>query len=221
APMNTKDLHALVHDDFSSPLASANAIIHHLKEHPTKHPVYLGNIHAWIYDGDPGYRANIHTLVAHIAQATDHRLFFYFEEENASHAPHAVSAQHGEALRELAKSASLLMATYVNGQQSHSEVVETVARFEHHYHDKLGVPLRSMLIDVDLSHPPPSFYYGTRGYLSNFNHVIGWALTAAYKKGFGGFHTMGNGPNASFGTKQASDSTYAKLNADWDALVAA
>src|SRR6185503_11748803 len=121
----------------------------------------------------------------------------------------------------LAKSASLLVATYADGQMSHTEVVATVKRWKSVYHDKLGVPLAALMIDVDTSQTPVSAYYGTRGDLANFNRVIGWALTAAYNNGFGGFHTMGNGPAAKYGTAQAADSTYKALDAAWDNLVAA
>jgi hypothetical protein len=221
APTNTSDLSSMVAPDFSGAQHSANEVIAWIDAHPKdEHPIYLGCIHTWVYDTDAAYRANVHTLVSKVHAATHHQLLVYFEEENASHAPHALSASHGAELRTLAKSATLLCATYANGQDSHSEVVAKVEHYKSHYHQALGVPMESLMIDVDTSQTPLSFYYGSRGDLANFDHVVGWALTAAYDQGFAGFHTFGN-VGGKFGTERAANSTYAALDKDWKALVAA
>lgn len=221
APINTKDLSNLVQPDFSKPDASAQQVIAWIKAQPNyAHPIYLGCVHTWIYDTDATYRANVHELVSKVYAATHHALLLYFEEENATHSPHPVSAAHAADLRSLAKSATLLCATYANGQDSHSEVVARVEHYRTHYHGALGVPMSAMMIDVDVSQTPLSFYYGSRADLANFDKVVGWALTAAYNKGFTGFHTFGN-VGGNFGTARAADSTYAALTKDWDALVAA
>jgi hypothetical protein len=221
APENTSDLSKNVDPMFASPEKDAAYVTQWIEGHPNDHhPVYLGCIHAWIYDTSHDYRAAVHTLASKIHAATGHPLFFYFEEENASHAPHPVSTAHAEAMRTLAKSAHLLMATYANGDMSHADVVANVKRWKSHYHDALGVPMDAMLIDVDLSQTPSSFYYGSRGDLANFDHVVPWALDAAYNQGFAGFHTFGN-VGGHYGTKRAADSTYEALDKAWDALVAA
>jgi hypothetical protein len=221
APVNTGDLQKLVQDDFSGAEHSAQEVIAWIHANPNyPHPIYLGCIHTWIYDTDATYRADVHTLVSTIHAATHHPLFLYFEEENATHAPHPVSASHGPALRTLAQSASLLCATYANGQDSHTEVVAKVEHYKAHYHGQLGVPMAALLVDVDVSQTPHSFYYGTRGDLANFDHVVPWALMAAYNQGFGGFHTFGN-VGGRFGTVRAADATYDALNKEWDELVAA
>jgi hypothetical protein len=221
APHNTGDLSKSIPEDFSNPEKAAQMVIDWLDAHPGyEDPIYLGCIHTWIYDTSHDYRVDIHTLASKIHAATHHPIFFYFEERNASHLPHPVSAAHGEALRTLAKSASLLCATYTNGKDSHADVVSVVAQWKHHYHDALGVPMKSLLIDVDTSQTPSSFYYGSRGDLAQFNRVIKWTLNAAYNQGFGGFHTFGN-VGGSYGTQRAADSTYDALDAGWDALVAA
>ncbi len=98
----------------------------------------------------------------------------------------------------------------------------TRARVNHYkswYHDRLGVPLDAMWIDVDLSQTPSSFYYGSRADLAEFDRVVPWALEAAYDDGFGGFHTYGN-VGGKFGTTRASNSTYDALNSAWNELVA-
>lgn len=221
APTNTKDLSNLVQPDFSNPDASAQQVIAWIKGQPGfARPIYLGCVHTWIYDTDAVYRANVHALVSKVYAATHHTLLLYFEEENATHSPHPVSAAHADALRTLAKSATLLCATYANGQDSHSDVVARVEHYRAHYHDQLGVPMSAMMIDVDVSQTPLSFYYGSRADLANFNQVVGWALTAAYNKGFTGFHTFGN-VGGRYGTLRAADSTYTTLQKDWNALAAA
>ena len=222
APANTTELQALVHRDFSDPVSDANKVIAWIDAHPNAHDsVYLGDVQTWVYDVDATYRANVHTLVSHIhAHAPDKRLLLYFEEQNATHSRHQVSAAHGPALRTLAGSATLLCATYLNGRDSHTDEIDIVMSWRKHYHDELGVPLKSMIIDVDTSQTPSSFYYGSRGQLANFDHVIVWALNSAYAHGFAGFHTYGN-VGGHFGTLRAADSTYAALDKGWEALVKA
>ncbi|MFT3764224.1 MAG: hypothetical protein QM820_01690 [Minicystis sp.] len=221
APHNTGDQSKGLSVDFTDPEHDAEKVIAWIEDHPKyENPIYLGNIHAWIYDTSHDYRVHIHTLASKIHSATGHPILFYFEEQNATHAPHPVSAAHGQALRTLAKSAMLLCATYTNGKQSHADVTATVKRWKKHYHDDLGVPMKSLLIDVDTSQTPSNFYYGTRGNLTNFNHVVKWTLDAAYDQGFKGFHTYGN-VGGNFGTKRAADSTYEALDDAWDALVKA
>jgi hypothetical protein len=221
APANTSDLSKHVDPDFATPDEDAAYAIKWIEAHPkNEHPVYLGCIHAWLYDTSHAYRASIHTLASKIHAATHHPILFYFEEENASHAPHPVSAAHGQALRTLTTSAKLLLATYANGHQSHAEVTATVAKWKSHYHAGLGIPMKAMLVDVDTSQTPSGFYYGSRGDLAQFNHVIKWTLRAAFDQGFGGFHTFGN-MGGNYGTLRAADSTYDALDAGWEALVAA
>jgi len=221
APANTSDRSKELHPDFSDPTGDANKVIAWLDDHPEiKHPVYVGVIHAWIYDTDATYRANVHTLVSKIHAKKDNRLLLYFEEENASHAPHAVSKAHAQALRTLTNSATLLCATYLTGRDSHEDEIDTIMRWRSYYHDQLGVPMKAMMIDVDVSQTPSNFYYGTRGDLAEFDKVIGWGLKSAYAHGFAGFHTFGN-VGGNYGTKRAADSTYAALDDAWDALVKA
>lgn len=221
APENTHDASSLVPDDFSDPKHAADEVIDWLKQHEGyPHPVYLGCVHTWIYDTDATYRANVHTLVATIHSATHHPTLLYFEEENASHAPHPLSKTHAHALRTLAGETSLLCATYANGHDDHTSVDEKVAHYKDWYSGELGVPMSSLMIDVDLSQTPSSFYYGSRGKLANFDKVVGWALTAAYDHGFAGFHTFGN-VGGKYGTVRAADATYTHLDEDWDALVKA
>lgn len=219
APSNTGDRSKGVNQEFTSPKQDADQVIEWLKDHPGyDNPLYLGCIHAWIYDTSHTYRSNIHTLASRIRQATNHPIMFYFEEENASHSRHPVSKSHGQALRTLAKSAKLIMATYTDGKNTKAGVTSIVNRWKSYYHGELGIPMKAMLIDVDLSQTPSNFYYGSRGNLGNFNKVVRWTLDAAYAKGFGGFHTYGN-VGGTFGTKRAADSTYDALNDAWDALV--
>ncbi len=108
----------------------------------------------------------------------------------------------------------------MNGQQSHAEVVDTIARWKNWYHGQLGIPMDAMMIDVDLSQTPVGFYYGSRGDLPEFDHVVGWALRSAFNHGFAGFHTYGN-VGGHYGTLRAADSTYATLKDAWHALVEA
>jgi len=221
APQNTAELQSLVHPDFSNASADAKKVIAWLDAHPNVHEsVYLGDVQTWVYDTDANYRANVHTLVSTVHAAKPNRLLLYFEEENASHAPHPVSAAHGQALRTLTHSATLLCATYLNGPDSHTDEIDVVMEWRKHYHDELGVPLTAMMIDIDTSQTPNSFYYGTRGDLANFNHIVVWALNSAYAHGFAGFHTYGN-VGGHFGTLRAADSTYAALDNAWSSLVKA
>lgn len=111
------------------------------------------------------------------------------------------------------------MATYADGKNTKSEVDAIVTRWKSYYHGKLGLPMKAMLIDVDVSQTPSSFYYGSRGNLASFNKVVGWALSSAYDHGFGGFHTFGN-VGGTYGTVRAADSTYEALDEAWDKLVA-
>jgi hypothetical protein len=220
APTNISDRSKTIDQDYTTPDQDAEEVIHWLKAHPDyEHPLYLGNIHTWIYDTSHDYRVGIHTLASKIHAATHHPIYFYFEERNATNLPHPVSAAHGQALRTLAKSASLLCATYTSGAMSHADVTATVKHWKSHYHDALGVPMSALILDVDTSQTPANFYYGSRGNLANFNHVIKWTLDAAYDQGFAGFHTYGN-VGGNYGTKRAADSTYDALNDAWDALVA-
>ncbi len=220
APRNTLDLQHDVTDDFSRPNAAADKAIAELRATPTSYPVYLGNIHTWVYDADAAYRANVHTLAARVHEATGARVFFYFEERNASNGPTPVSHAHGPQLRALSKIATLLMATYVTGAMTRDAVQRDVKHFHDWYSGELGVALPDMLIDVDTSQTAGGAYYGTRGDLANFNQAIGWTLDAAYAMHFGGFHTMGNAGNG-YGTKVAADSTYQALDRAWKALEAA
>jgi hypothetical protein len=221
APDNTGELQAMVKDDFSDAAHSADQVIAWLHQHKGyPHPIYLGCIHTWIYDTDHTYRVNVHTLVSRVHQATQHPILLYFEEENGSHSPHPVSTAHAASLRVLAESTSLLCATYASGQDSHSEVIAKVMHYKSWYGGTLGVPMTSLLIDVDTSQTPLDFYYGTRGDLANFDHVVGWALRSAFYHGFAGFHTYGN-VGGKFGTKRAADSTYAALDSAWHDLAAA
>jgi len=223
APLNTDDISKEIDiaDDFSNAGAAAAKAVALAKANPTSpKPLYLANIHAWMYDTDAGYRARIALVASKVDAATKRKVLFYFEEENASHSPHRVSKANAGALRSLTQHATLLCATYVNGQMSHAEEVAAVKRWKSWYHDTLGVPLTSMWIDVDTSQTPTSAYYGSRGDLAEFNKVVGWALNTAYANGFGGFHTMGN-VGGKAGTLRAADSTYAALNGAWKALVKA
>ncbi len=221
APHNTGDLSQLVNDDFSNPGKAAKAVNAWLDEHPGyRLPIYLGCIHTWIYDTDATYRANVHALAAEIEAHEAHPILLYFEERNASHAPHPVSAGHAAELRKLAHLATLLLATYADGYDGHGDVVAIVKAWKHWYHGVLKVPMASMMIDVDLSQTPANFYYGSRGHLANFNHVVRWELDAAYDQGFAGFHTYGN-VGGNYGTKRADDSTYQELDDAWHDLVKA
>jgi hypothetical protein len=221
APSNTSDRSKDIDPDFKDPAAGAAKVIAWLDDHPGfDKPLYLGCIHAWIYDTDATYRANVHTLVSKIRAKTDNKLLLYFEEQNASHTPHPVSASHAKTLRTLAGSATLLLATYLDGQDTHSDEIDIVMRWRKHYHDELGLPMSSLMIDIDLSQTPESFYYGSRGDLTEFNRVIGWALKSAYAHGFAGMHTYGN-VGGNYGTKRAADSTYAALDKAWSDLAAA
>jgi hypothetical protein len=218
APANTGDLSDKIANDFSNPDDGAAKVIAWIKDHPGyEKPIYLGDIQTWVYDTSHTYRVNVHTLASKIHAATKHPILFYFEEENASHAPHPVSTANAESLRTLAKSATLLCATYANGQMTHGEEIAAVMHYRHWYHDVLGVPMASMMIDVDTSQTPVSFYYGSRGDLANFDHVIVWTLNSAYAHGFAGFHTFGN-VGGKYGTKRAADSTYAALDDAWKSL---
>lgn len=220
APSNTEDLSqiATVADDFSNVDAAVNRAMEWVDQHPKdEKPLYLGGIHAWIYDEDGGYRARIEDFASRLAGRSHRTILLYFEEENASHSPHAVSESHAPAMRRLAEHATLLCATYANGAMDHQQTSARVDHWKSWYHDRLGVPLRAMWIDVDLSQTPSSFYYGSRGNLTEFDRVVPWALATAYEDGFGGFHTYGN-VGGKFGTKRAADSTYADLDKAWSKL---
>jgi hypothetical protein len=220
APRNTLDLQASVTPDFSKPDAAADAVIAALKAKPTPYPVYLGNVHTWVYESDASYRANIHTLASRVHDATGVRVLVYFEERNFSNGPTPVSVTHAAQLRALSKVATLLMATYITGSMTKDAVLGDVKHFHDWYGGTLGIALPDMLIDVDTSQTSSGAYYGTRGDLANFDKGIAWALDAAYAMHFGGFHTMGNASD-NFGTKVASDSTYQALDAAWAALESA
>ena len=222
APANTLDLHALVSADFTDPRVSAARVIARHREHPTDaRPIYLGNIHAWVYNADSRYRADINTLAEAVDAGTGgRRVMFYFEEENASTSPRPIAEEHAGNLRFVTSHATLLMATYANGRDSHAEVVDLVAHMKSWYHGRLGVPMTRMMIDVDTSQTPTNAYYGSRGDLAAFNDVIGWTLDAAYAQGFTGFHTMGN-TGTGAGTAVAADSTYVALDAAWKKLESA
>ncbi len=130
APSNTHDASRSVTADFSSPEKSAKEIISWLDQHPdNKNLICLGCIHAWLYDTSHTYRTDVHTLVTLVRAATKLPLLMYFEEENASHSPHVVSTTNAHSLRTLAKSTTLLCATYANGQDSHGEVIARVMHF--------------------------------------------------------------------------------------------
>jgi hypothetical protein len=225
APANTEDLNELVDlEHLSHPIDRANAVIKWINANPkNEKPIYLGNIHTWVYTSSALFRSDVGILAARIHNQSGKQVLFYFEERNATNGPIRVASEHAAQLRQLTVSAKLLMATYVTGRMSHAEVVADVRHFHDWYHGALGVELRDMLIDVDTSQTTAPFYYGTRGNLAAFNEVIGWTLNAAYAEGFGGFHTMGNSKfaNWSNGTAYAADSTYATLDRDWDALVKA
>lgn len=221
APSNTEDLSQIadVADDFSNVDAAVERAMEWVATHPTvEKPLYLGGIHTWIYDEDGGYRARIEELASKVASKSHRTILLYFEEENASHSPHPVSESHAPALKKLAEHATLLCATYANGGLDHSQTIATVGHWKSWYHDRLGVPLHAMWIDVDVSQTPSSFYYGSRGHLTEFDHVVPWALDAAYGDGFGGFHTYGN-VGGKYGTARASSSTYDALNEAWNKLV--
>lgn len=220
APMNTKDFSKLLSENFSSPDADAKTVIARLKEKPSPFPVYLGNVHSWVWISDPNYRKNVQQLVMRVANATGERVLVYFEEQNATVRQTRVPERLAAELRALSRKATLLMATYANGPMSREQVRELVERFHDWYHRRLKIRLNDMMIDVDTSQTPGSFYYGTRGDLENFNRVVGWALKAAHDRRFGGFHTMGNAGSA-HGTQVAADSTYQALDRGWKELVAA
>ena len=222
APSNTLDLQALVTPDFTHPGESAARVVARHREHPTDtRPIYLGNIHSWVYNADVRYRADLNALAAAVDAGTGgRRVLFYFEEENASTSPQPVAEEHAGNLRFVTSHATLLMATYANGRQTHADEASAVAHMKSWYHGRLGVPMARMMIDVDTSQTPSSAYYGSRGDLASFDRVVGWALESAYRQGFAGFHTMGNSGSAA-GTSIASDSTYAALDAAWRKLESA
>jgi len=222
APSNTLDLQALVTPDFTHPVEAAAAVVARHREHPTDaRPIYLGNIHSWVYNADVRYRADINTLAAAVDTGTGgRRVMFYFEEENASTSPQPVAEEHAGNLRFVTSHATLLMATYANGRLDHAEEIAAVAHMKSWYHGRLGVQMTSMMIDVDTSQTPSGAYYGSRGDLAAFDQVLGWTLESAYNQGFAGFHTMGNSGSAA-GTAIASDSTYAALDAAWRKLESA
>ncbi len=219
APSNTLDLQALVTPDFSRPAEAAARVVAAHRDHPTDaRPIYLGNIHAWVYNADVRYRADINTLAAAVDAGTGgRRVMFYFEEENASTSPQPVAEEHAGNLRFVTSHATLLMATYANGRMTHAEEIAAVAHMKSWYHGKLGVLMTRMIIDVDTSQTSSDAYYGSRGDLAAFNQVVGWTLDSAYAQGFAGFHTMGNTGTAG-GTAVAADSTYAALDAAWSKL---
>src|SRR5260370_949202 len=63
APSNPLDLHDLVADDFSHPLEAAARVVARHREHPTDtRPIYLGNIHASVYNDSVQSRADLHAL---------------------------------------------------------------------------------------------------------------------------------------------------------------
>jgi hypothetical protein len=65
APSNTLDLQDSVTPDFSHPAAAAARVVARHREHPTDaRPIYLGNIHSWVYNADVRYRADLNTLAA-------------------------------------------------------------------------------------------------------------------------------------------------------------
>jgi hypothetical protein len=219
APANTVDLSAMVDPD--RPLASAEDVIAYVRDHDADaRPVYLGCVHAWLFNDDASYRTNWQTLASHVRTATGHHFLVYFEEQNATHSPDPVQIVHAPALRALAANASLLLATYATGRMSHVDVVDKIHGFRFWYNETLHVPMADLMIDIDTSQTTSAFYYGTRGDLAQFNLVIGWALTCAYNQGFAGFHTMGNSrlANGSNGTWWAADSTYVALDHAWAAL---
>jgi hypothetical protein len=222
APSNTLDLQALVPADFTHPAEAAAAVVARHREHPTDaRPIYLGNIHAWVYNADVRYRADINALAAAVDHGTaGRRVLFYFEEENASTSLQPVAEEHAGNLRFVTAHATLLMATYANGRQTRAEVSAVVGHMKAWYHGRLGVPMTRMMIDVDTSQTPTGAYYGSRGDLAAFDDVLGWTLDAAYAQGFAGFHTMGNSGSAA-GTAVASDSTYVALDAAWRKLESA
>lgn len=225
APANTEDLQDLVDlENLSHPIDRANAVLKWVAANPNNDkPIYLGNIHTWVYTSSASFRSDVGVLAARIHNQTGKRVLFYFEERNATNGPTRVASEHAAQLRQLTSSAKLLMATYVTGQMSHAEVVADVRHFHDWYHGALGVDLPDMLIDVDTSQTAANHYYGTRGDLAGFNQALGWTLTATYAEGFGGFHTMGNSKTADWsnGTAFAADNTYATLDRDWAALVKA
>lgn len=222
-PWNTEDLSQIagVADDFSNVDAAVEAAMDWVAANPKdERPLYVSGIHAWIYDTDGGYRARIEELASKLETRSHRPILLYFEEENAGHSPHAVSDSHAAALRSLAEHATLLCATYANGGLDHAQTSARVDHWKSWYHDRLGVPLHAMWIDVDMSQTPSSFYYGSRDDLPEFDRVVPWALAAAYDDGFGGFHTYGN-VGGKYGTKRAADSTYAALNEAWVDLLLA
>jgi hypothetical protein len=220
-PWNTEDLSQIagVADDFSNVDDAVKRVMAWVGQNPHHEmPLYLAGIHAWIYEDDGGYRARIEELASTLAARSHRTILLYFEEENATHSPHAVSESHAPALKRLTDHATLLCATYANGAMGEGLTRARVRHWKTWYHDRLGVPLDAMWIDVDTSQTPSSFYYGSRGDLAEFDRVVPWALDAAYADGFGGFHTYGN-VGGKFGTKRAADSTYDALNNAWDKLV--
>ena len=216
APSNTLDLQDLVPADFTHPAAAAAKVVARHREHSTDaRPIYLGNIHSWVYNADARYRADLNALAAAVDAGTGgRRVLFYFEEENASTSPQPVAEAHAGNLQFVASHATLLMATYNNGQQSRAEAAATIAHMKSWYHGRLGLPMARMMIDLDTSQTPSSAYYGSRGQLMNFKTVVGWSLDAAYSQGFAGFHTMGNSGSGA-GTSVAADATYVALDAAW------
>jgi hypothetical protein len=222
APSNTLDLQDLVAPNFAHPAEAAARVVARHREHPTDaRPIYLGNIHSWVYNADVRYRADLNTLAAAVDAGTGgRRVLFYFEEENASTSPQPVAEEHAGNLRFVTSHATLLMATYANGRQTHAEESAAVAHMKAWYHGRLGIPMTRMMIDLDTSQTPSSAYYGSRGDLAAFDRVVAWTLESAYVQGFAGFHTMGNS-GSSAGTSVASDATYVALDAAWRRLESA
>lgn len=221
APANTQDLHELVADDFANPAQTASAVLARLADRPMdRRPVYLGNVHSWVFNASGAYRANIAALARAVDAGTGRRVILYFEEDNATHRGVQVSHGLAGALRAVTQHATLLVATYCSGRMTEADVRARARYFRNYYYGVMGVPLARMMLDVDTSQTPSSFYYGSRGNLAQFNRVIGWTLDASYDLGFAGFHTMGN-VTANYGTEVAADSTYRALDAAWAALEAA
>jgi hypothetical protein len=217
APYNVADFTYVISKGFAAPAEDAKKVIQHLSHTKTPFPVYLGKVEARRFAAEPALRAHVTQLAKLVTEAAKVRCLVYLHEDAPQH---AVPAALAGDLQELAKHATLAMATSCDGLMTREQVQARVRHVHEHYGGTLKIPLSRMLVDVDLSQTAEAQHFGTRGHQKNFDEVVGWALDETFALRFGGFHTMGNARNQN-GAKRAADSTYVALNEAWGKLVAA